>query len=230
MSTKTEFIDYFDRPYDWSPDPGLSGEARLAAWSDILSRQSIPCRVEAGRARNFEALIRMCSFGPLTFAEVRSKRQVIHRGPEEIARGPAARYFVSVMSRGTGWLHSEAGAVEVPRGSVSFVDGDQPYALEFRRPFRFVTAFLPRAAVDRLLPAAESAHGKVIPEPAGPALAGFLMALAEIAGTGDGQDEADSPGADPKVSTAFPESPGATRPSGGAAIVSSSITISWGWL
>src|SRR3546814_16713490 len=81
------------------------------------------------------------------------------------------------MIHGTGYLHHAGGVEAVPRGAVSFVDGDQPFALEFRRDFAYVSALALRHDMLALLPSADRAHGTVISGPAGPALGAFLAAL-----------------------------------------------------
>lgn len=157
---------------------------RAAAWAAVLSRQIFPVRAEVVRPQGFEGEFRLCAFGPTAFLRVRSRRQTIRRGPDEIGDNDADWLFVSTMTRGTGYLHHAGGITRVPRGAVSFVDGGQPFALEFRRDFAYVSALVLRRDMLALLPEADRAHGTVIPAPAGPALGAFLATIESTVGNG----------------------------------------------
>lgn len=166
---------------------------RVAAWSDMLTRQVFPVRTEVSRPDDFRGDLRLRAFGPTAFLRVRSRPQRIVRGEAEISAGDESWLFVSTMIRGTGLLHHAGGVATVPRGGVSFVDGGQPFALEFRRDFDYVSALVLRKDILALLPEAEAAHGKVIGAPAGPAIAAFLSAL-EPAVDGSGGEDGDGVG------------------------------------
>jgi AraC-like DNA-binding protein len=157
---------------------------RSAAWAAALSRQVFPVRTETDRPERFHGEFRMRSFGPSAFLRVRSVRQIIRRAPEDIGPHDVDWMFVSTMTEGTGYLHHADGVATVPQGAVSFVDGGMPFALEFRRPFAYVSGVVRRRDLLALLPAADRAHGTVIPSPAGPALSGFLAALEPASGDG----------------------------------------------
>lgn len=162
--------------YSWSTD-AVSPRRRAEAWVAELSRQVFPVRAEVARPEGFSGSFRLRSFGPTAFLRLRSRRQRIERGSGEIGPQDADWLFVSAMTRGTGYLHHDGGVTRVARGEVSFVDGGQPFALEFQRDFSYVSALVLRRDILTLLPGAERAHGTVIAAPGGPALAGFLGAL-----------------------------------------------------
>lgn len=162
---------------------------RVAAWSDMLSRQVFPVRTEIFRPDRFRGEMRLRVFGPTAFLRVRSRSQRIVRGEAEISDGDDNWLFVSTMIRGTGLLHHAGGVARVPRGGVSFVDGGQPFALEFRQDFDYVSALVLRRDIFALLPEAEAAHGRVIGAPAGPAIAAFLAALEPAVDGGGVGDE-----------------------------------------
>lgn len=162
---------------------------RAKEWTAALSRQIFPVQAEVGEPRGFRGEFRMCGFGPTAFLRIRSRRQTIRRSEADITARDADWLFVSTMTRGTGYLHHAGGVARVPRGAVSFVDGDQPFALEFRRDFAYVSALVMRRDIVALLPAADRAHGTVIPAPAGPALSAFLTALEPCAGAPSIVDE-----------------------------------------
>ncbi|MEO3435483.1 AraC family transcriptional regulator [Inquilinus sp. CAU 1745] len=168
----------------WSTDT-VPEPDRVPAWSDMLTRQVFPVRTEVFRPDDFRGDFRLRAFGPTAFLRVRSRRQRIVRGEAEISAGDESWLFVSTMIRGTGFLHHAGGVATVPRGGVSFVDGGQPFALEFRRDFDYVSALVLRRDILALLPESEAAHGKVIGAPAGPAIAAFLSALESSVDNGD---------------------------------------------
>ena len=168
----------------WSTDT-VPPRDRVAAWTETLSSQILPVRTQLAQTDSFHGEFRLCSFGPTAFLRVRSRRQTICRGPEEIGDSDGAYLFVSTMIQGTGYLHHAGGVETVPRGAVTFVDGDQPFVLEFRHDFAYVSALALRRDMLALLPSACSAHGMVIPAPAGPALGAFLAALEPSMGVAD---------------------------------------------
>lgn len=173
-------MDFF-----WSTDP-VPEPDRVTTWSEMLSRQIFPVRTEIACPDGFRGDFRLRVFGPTAFLRVRSRQQRIVRGEADISAGDESWLFVSTMIRGTGLLHHAGGVATVPRGGVSFVDGGQPFALEFKRDFDYVSALVLRRDILALLPKAEDAHGRVIGAPAGPALASFLSALEPAVDCGDG--------------------------------------------
>jgi AraC-like DNA-binding protein len=160
----------------WSTDLVPAPE-RCAAWVDALSRQVLPVRADVTATRGFRGELRLRSFGPTAFLRVRSRAQKIVRDADQIGASDGAWMFVSTMIENDGWLHHDHGVADVPCGAVSFVDGDQPFALEFRGDFAFVSALVLREDLMALLPAAARAHGTVLPPPVGPALSAFLATL-----------------------------------------------------
>jgi AraC-like DNA-binding protein len=160
----------------WSTE-AVAPAKRSAAWAEMLSRQVLPVGVDVASSRGFRGEFRLRSFGPTAFLRVRSRAQKIHRDAARIGRADSAWMFVSTMTEGEGWLHHGGGVAEGPYGGVTFVDGDQPFTLEFRDDFAFVSALVLRRDLVALLPRAAHAHGRVLPAPVGPALSAFLATL-----------------------------------------------------
>lgn len=161
----------------WST-AGLPAAERVSGWSDALSRLVVPVRAEVPRPGRFRGEFRLRRFGPSSFLRVTSSAgQTIHRTAAEIGPGDGDWLFVSTMLRGSGWLHHRGGILREPGDGVTFVDGSQPFALQFRAGFSFISALLPRRDLVALLPPAARAHGSILPAPAGPALHGFLATL-----------------------------------------------------
>jgi AraC-like DNA-binding protein len=168
-------MDSGDMDICWSTDEAGPGSP-VEAWQAELSRQVLRIRVLA-EAASFCGAFRLRRFGPTAFLRVRARPQTIMRGVAEIGGEDGAWLFVSTMIEGCGYLHHPGGVELVPSGAVSFVDGDQPFMLEFREDFAYVSVAALRRDMLALLPAAERSHGRVFPAPAGPALSSFMTVL-----------------------------------------------------
>ncbi len=154
--------------------PGVDGPA---AWAAALSSLALPVTLVSAERQGFHGRFSARQFGPTAIFEISAAAQRIQRGAEEIAAGPRDLFFVSVMTRNTGWLLTQDSRIEVPEGHVSFVSAATPFKLHFETAFAYISAVIPADDLLALLPRATLAHGVVIAPPAGPALAAFLQSL-----------------------------------------------------
>ncbi len=166
----------------WCASQYSSPEERLTRWQEQLSTLVLPIRAAVdphpSARQNFSGFFRLGRFGQGAYLVVRGSPQRMERKRSELRASRGQWLFASSMIEGDGYLQANDKSLKVRPGQTSFVDSAQPFALEFRCDFTFVSAMLPRSELLAYQSLAPKAHGTLVDPPAGPALHGFLSALA----------------------------------------------------
>jgi AraC-like DNA-binding protein len=137
----------------WSTEGHAEG-SQFLVWSQIVSdafgRLSLERPFEDDGA-SFRSACAGRRVGDLVLSSMSSQRQSVRRDEALIAGSPLGCYFVNVPLSGSGAVSQGGRTVTLGHGDVVVLDGDQPFRLEFARPFDEICMTIPKALLDPLL-------------------------------------------------------------------------------
>jgi AraC-like DNA-binding protein len=161
---------------------------KFVHWREVVCQAFTQLSPERVGTDPFEGEIRLRRLGAGSVSSIRSRAQIVRRGPREIATVPSDSVFLNIQAAGRSLIAQGRDSAGLAPGTFALVDATRPFEMRFDGAFRHVSIHLPRAALVARLGAPDRFAGRCLAPPAGVG-AVLLAYLAAVLDAGQGIDE-----------------------------------------
>ena len=144
----------------WTTD-GVKPSDRFSYWREVVCQKVNNIATEAP-PEDFWARIAGRSFGALRLAAFESSSHEIVRGRQQMSRGSADDYVISLQRSGQCHIVQDDESFVLDPGEIGIVDAEKSYRVTFPHAVSRILAVVPKKALDQRLPwLGKTAHRKI---------------------------------------------------------------------